>query len=545
MKPHLPIPGWRGALALLLGCAQAGAAESPAETRPNILFCIADDASYAHFSANGCTWVKTPAFDRVAREGLLFQQAYTPNAKCAPSRACVLTGRNSWQLESAGNHGGFYPAGYTTFMEALGRHGYAVGFTGKGWAPGNPGNIGGRLRELTGPAFNALKTTPPTTAMSSIDYAANFAAFLKARPRKQPFCFWFGANEPHRPYAANSGIRLGGRTPDEIQRVEPYWLDDDTVRNDLLDYGFELEHFDRQLGRCLAELERSGELDNTIIVVTSDNGLPFPRVKGTAYDASVRMPLAIRWGRGVVRPGRRISGYVSFIDFAPTFLDLAGLTDTEAGMAPIQGRSLGPVLAGVAGADGADHLVLGQERHDVGRPDDAGYPIRGLLRDRFLYLRNFEPGRWPMGDPITGYLNTDGGPTKTLILAQNRAGVNHWLWELSFGRRPAEELYDLRTDPACLYNLAADPGQQVRRAAMGQELFAELTAQQDPRMTGQGGVFDHYPNAGPAHDFYTRRVLRGEKVPANWVERSDFERPGFDPERPLAPPCGCPTLISS
>lgn len=519
----------------LLGSTPAGAAETPAATRPNILFCIADDASYAHFAANGCPWVRTPAFDRVAREGLLFQRAYTPNAKCAPSRACVLTGRNSWQLESAGNHGGHYPAGYTTFMEALGRHGYHVGFTGKGWAPGDPGRIDGRPRELTGPAFDTLRTPPPTTAMSSIDYAANFAAFLREKPRDRPFCFWFGALEPHRPYAPNSGASLGGRTPAAVDHVEPHWPDDDIVRNDLLDYGFEIEYFDRQLGRLLAELERAGELDHTIIVVTSDNGMPFPRAKGTAYELSTHMPLAIRWGRGVAHPGRTVGGYVSFIDFAPTFLELAGLTAAGAGMAPVQGRSLRPIFAGEPGADGADHLVLGQERHDVGRPDDTGYPIRGLLRGGFLYLRNFEPGRWPMCDPITGYLNTDGGPTKTLILTQNRAGVNHWIWELNFGRRPAEELYDLRADPACLYNLATESAQQSRRAAMWRELSTELIAQRDPRMAGQGDVFDHYPNASSAHDFYTRRILRGERVPARWVEESDFEGPGFDPERPLAP----------
>ncbi|MBI2497365.1 MAG: sulfatase-like hydrolase/transferase [Opitutae bacterium] len=291
--------------------------------------------------------------------------------------------------------------------------------------------------------------------------------------------------------------------------------------------GFEIEYFDRQLGRILAELERTGELDNTIVVVTSDNGMPFPRVKGAAYAESMHMPLAIRWGRGVAQPGRTVGGYVSFIDFAPTFLELAGLTAAEAGMAPVQGRSLVPLLTRAAGADGADRLIFGQERHDVGRPDDTGYPIRGLMRDGFFYLRNFEPSRWPLCDPVTGYLNTDGGPTKTLILAQNRLGINHWIWD--------EELYDLKADPACLRNLASDPEHQTRLTAMWRELSTELAAQHDPRMAGQGAVFDRYPNAGSAHDFYTRRILHGEKVPAYWVEETDFEKPDFDPERPLTP----------
>ena len=103
--------------------------------RPNILIAIGDDISYPHMSAYGCTFVETPGFDRVAREGILFNNAYTPNAKSAPSRACLLTGRNSWQLEEAGNHIPFFPAKFKTFIESLGSHGYYVGYTAKGWAP--------------------------------------------------------------------------------------------------------------------------------------------------------------------------------------------------------------------------------------------------------------------------------------------------------------------------------------------------------------------------------------------------------------------------
>src|SRR5262249_47879843 len=144
---------------LTLVAASSWAAET---RRANILFCISDDQSFPHASAYGSAWVKTPAFDRVAREGLLFMRAYTPNAKCAPSRACILTGRNSWQLEEAANHASYYPAKFRTFVETLGANGYFTGFTGKGWAPGEPGKIDGKPRLLTGPAYSAIKTTPPT-----------------------------------------------------------------------------------------------------------------------------------------------------------------------------------------------------------------------------------------------------------------------------------------------------------------------------------------------------------------------------------------------
>ena len=506
-------------------------------TRPNILFVISDDQSYPHASAYGTKWVKTPAFDRIAREGLLFMRAYTPNSKCAPSRACVLTGRNSWQLEEAANHTSNFPAKFRGFMEALGANGYTIGFTGKGWGPGNPGTIDGKPRQLTGPQFSQIKGQPLTPAMGQVDYAANFAAFLEKKPSGQPFCFWFGATEPHRRYQYGSGVKLGKKSLTDIDRVPAHWPDNDTVRNDMLDYALEIEYYDSHLGRVLEHLEKAGQLENTLIVVTSDNGMPFPRSKGTTYEVSNHMPLAIRWGAGIAKPGRKVDDYVSFVDFAPTFLEAAGVSEQASGMQPIAGRSLLPIFkdnAPVAGKvqPGRDYLIMGQERHDIGRPDEVGYPVRGIHRDGFLYLRNFEPGRWPMCDPITGYLNTDGSPTKTLILAQNRQGVNHWRWELNFGRRPAEELYDLRADPDCLTNLAADSTHKERREAMQRQLFADLQKQQDPRMAGQGDIFDRYPHVGQP-DYYAR-FMKGDRQPTGWVEATDFEKPGFDPERPLA-----------
>jgi N-sulfoglucosamine sulfohydrolase len=522
-------------LLLLLLCSAASTSAAPA-ARPNILFVISDDQSYPHASAYGTTWVKTPAFDRVAREGLLFNRAYTPNSKCAPSRACILTGRNSWQLEEAANHTSNFPAKFRGFMEALGANGYTIGFTGKGWGPGNPGEVNGKPRQLTGPNFSQIKAQPPTPGIGTTDYAANFAAFMEKKPAGQPFCFWFGATEPHRRYQPGSGIKLGKKNLADIDRVPRHWPDNDTVRSDMLDYAFEIEYYDSHLGRVLEQLEKSGQLENTLIVVTSDNGMPFPRSKGTTYELSTHMPLAIRWGQGIAKPGRKIDDYVSFVDFAPTFLEAAGVSVADSGMQPFGGRSLLPIFKDAAPVAGRvqpnrDYLITGQERHDIGRPDEVGYPVRGIYRDGFLYLRNFEPTRWPMCDPITGYLNTDGGPTKTFILAQNRLGVNHWIWELNFGRRPPEELYDLRADQDCMVNLAAIPAHQTRREVLQKQLFADLEKQQDPRMAGQGDVFDRYPHVGQPN--YYARFMKGDIAPTGWVEATDFEKADFDPERPL------------
>ncbi len=512
---------------LMLGLAATAGAAQPAdaERRPNILFAIADDASFPHMSAYGTGWVSTPAFDRVADQGLLFTRAYTPNAKCAPSRAAILTGRNSWQLEAAANHVPFFPEKFVTWAEALQEHGYFAGYTGKGWAPG-VAEADGKPRLLTGTLFNAHSAAPPAEHISDNDYAANFGAFLEAVPEGAPFCFWYGALEPHRAYEFGAGRRVGGKKLSDIDAAFPFWPDTDTVRTDMLDYAFEIEHFDRHLGQMLALLERRGELENTLVVVTSDNGMPFPRVKGQAYELSNHMPLAVMWPAGIRNPGRTVDDFVSFIDFAPTFLEAAGVGVQESRMQPITGRSLAGLFKAENGGQvdpARDHVLIGKERHDIGRPHDGGYPIRGIIKDGFLYLHNFEPERWPAGNPETGYLNTDGSPTKTLILDARTSPGMHKYWAWAFGKRPAGELYDLRADPACVENLADAPEQALRKAALHAQLFAELKAQGDPRMLGQGHVFDEYPYAQEDTRGFYERYRAGEPLKAGWVNESDFE----------------------
>jgi N-sulfoglucosamine sulfohydrolase len=517
-------------LAALLIAGGCGFAALAAD-RPNVLLAIADDISYPHQGAYGCAWVKTPGFDRVAREGLLFNRAYTPNAKCAPSRACLLTGRNSWQLGAAANHIPFFPPEFKTYVEALAEHGYFVGKTGKGWAPGVAVDVETRPRQLAGTPFDRRRLDPPTPAISRNDYAGNFAEFLDAAPSDGPWCFWYGSSEPHRPYTFGSGVALGGKQLADIDRVPGFWPDTDTIRNDLLDYAFALEHFDRHLMRMLTLLEERGQLENTLVVVTADHGMPFPRAKGQAYEFSNHVPLAIQWPRGINRPGRVIDDYVSFIDLAPTFIEVAGLAWPDTGLAPSPGRSLTDIFRSASGGQvnpARDHVLIGKERHDIGRPNDWGYPIRGIVKGNQLYLRNFEPSRWPAGNPETGYLNCDGSPTKTAILERRRAHGQDRYWDLSFGKRPAEELFDLRADPDCLDNLAGRPEFDRLRQALATELETRLKAQNDPRMLGQGHRFEQEPYASEAQRNFHTRFLSGEPVRAGWVNPSDFEPEPFD-----------------
>lgn len=516
-------------LLLLTGEAETKPAQAVrhAAGRPNILLAIADDWSYGHAGAYGAKWVKTPAFDRIARSGLLFTRAYTPNAKCAPSRAIILTGRNSWQLEEAANHIPYFPAKFKTWVEALREQGYFTGLTTKGWGPGVALDQAGKPREMAGRPFNARQLTPPTTGIGKSDYAANFADFLKAAPGDAPWSFWFGAIEPHREYEYGSGVRRGGKRLADIPRVPSFWPDNEIVRNDMLDYALEVEHFDHHLGRMLEMLEASGQLEQTIIIVTSDHGMPFPRSKGQAYEYSNHVPLAIMWGGGIRQAGRRIDDYVSFADLAPTLLEAAGVTRLQSGMQPITGSSLRRIFRSSRSGQvdpTRDYVLVGKERTDIGRPNDVGYPIRGIVRNGLLYLRNYEIDRWPTGNPETGYLDCDAGATKTLILQERREKGSSLYWDLGFGKRVSEELYDLRNDPDCVNNLAAERRWESRKSSLRRLMERELKQQGDPRQTGDGAIFDRYLYADPANRDFYNRFMRGEKLRAGWVLDSDFEK---------------------
>ena len=195
-------------------------------------------------------------------------------------------------------------------------------------------------------------------------------------------------------------------------------------------------------------------------------------------------------------------------------------------MQPIEGRSLmGIFRSGRSGQvdPERDHVLVGKERHDMGRPNDVGYPIRGILTDQWLFLVNFEPDRWPGGNPETGYLNTDGSPTKTEILQMRRTGADSRYWELGFGKRPREELYEVARDMHCVDNLAAEPEQAGRKRRLRRRLFDALEAQDDPRMRGEGHLFDEYPYSDESSRGFYGRYMRGEKLNAGWVEPTDFE----------------------
>lgn len=471
---------WLIAVALGLGASLALAeeAEEPVGDRPNILFALADDWGWPHAGVYGDNVVKTPTFDRLAREGVLFEHAFVSSPSCTPSRNAILTGQQFYRLEEGASLHSTLDIKFPNFMYLLREAGYEIGHWRKAWGPG-VFQTGGYTESPCGPA-------------------SSFEEFMGRRETGKPFCFWFGTSDPHRGYKPGSG-RKSGMEVDAI-RVPGFFPATDVVRSDIADYYFEVQRWDREVGEALRLIEAEGELENTVIVMTGDHGMPFPRCKGNLYDMGVRVPLAIRWG-AKVSPERQVSDFVSLTDLAPTFLEAAGL-DAPAAMT---GRSLLSVLT--SGKEGRveparNGVVFGRERHTPAQkmPSMDGYPARGLRTDRWLLILNLEPARWPAGvptgatHPMNTYSDCDNGPSKSAILSNRTEPPFAECYQHCFALRPAAELYDCRTDPDQIANLADEPEHAETLAALRKRLTAYLAGTRDPRFTYDVPVeFNTYP----------------------------------------------------
>ncbi len=460
-------------LAALLGTFAGGRAPA-ADPRPNILLCVADDWSYPHAGCYGDRVVKTPNFDKVAADGMLFTAAFCVSPSCTPSRAAMLTGQPPHRLDEGANLWGILPARFVTFPDLLEKAGYAIGFTGKGWGPGSLEGSG-RTRNPAGPRVE------------------NFGAFLKAVPGDRPFFFWYGSNRPHRPYQRGSGQKAGLAAA--AVTVPPMWPDAPEVRDDILDYYAAAQQFDAELGEVLKALDASGRAGNTLLVVTSDNGWPFPRCKANLYDGGTRMPLAVRWPGKVLR-GNRTDDLVSHLDLAPTFLSVAGLPRHP----DLAGRSLLSLLTGEK-APYSGEVFLERERHANVRKGDLSYPSRAVRTGRFLYVRNFRPDRWPGGDPeqyfaVGRYGDCDPGPTKDYILDHRGEPSVERFYELAFAKRPAEELYDVRADANQLNNVAGRPEFAAVKAELQGLLDGWMRRTADPRVNPTDDRFDRFKYFG-------------------------------------------------
>lgn len=504
-------------------------------SRPNILFAISDDQSFAHTSYAGCTFINTPAFDRVAKNGVFFRNCLAGSPGCAPSRSSIVTGRYHWQNEQAGQHAAGWLKQYIPFVDLLQNNGYHTGFTGKGVGPFKYGETEEdplRVGNAAGKAFSSIRYEGGTPEderfaekINPINYAANFEDFLNQREEGKPFFFWYGSTEPHRAYEDGSGLRRGKKL--ESVQVPAFFPDTEVVRSDLLDYAVEIEWFDLHLERMLQHLESIGELENTIVIVTADNGMPFPRAKANGYEYGVHVPMAVSYPAGFPA-GREVEDLISFVDLAPTILELTG-TSPE-GMLPISGKSFVNVLRsknnGTVDAS-RKYALSGRERHSSSRYQNLGFPQRIIRDGEYLLIWNQRPDRWPAGAPQRikadgdgelwplygldeegvhhsewAFTDVDACPTKSFLVEQHEVDSIRPYFELAYGKRPEFELFNVQADPACLQNLAGQATMEGVEQRMKAALNDVLNGTADPRVVGPDPeLFDSYPRYSPIRDF--------------------------------------------
>ncbi len=509
-----------------------------AADRPNIVFAFADDwgryaSAYAELEPGGpADIMQTPNFDRVAREGVLFRNAFVNAPSCTPCRSSLLSGQYFWRTgRGAILQGAVWDPAIPSYPLLLRDAGYHIGFTYKVWSPGTPADApygaASAAYHSAGRAFNGFSQYLDRNRERGIETCKaelldtvrqNFRAFLKKRSEDQPLCYWFGPTNVHRKWIKGSGKEFWGLNPDDLEgHLPPFLPDVAAVREDFADYLGEAQAFDAAVGVLLEELERLGELENTIVVVSGDHGAPgFPRGKCNLYDFGVAVPLAVRWGERVPA-GRVVDDFVCLPDLAPTFLAAAGVAVPDV----MTARSLMPVLLSKKQGTvdkSRDFVVTGRERHVAGaRPGNLPYPQRAIRTGRFLYVRNFHPERWPMGigpgfgappgpmpafstlqeDTFAAFGDLDASPTKAWILTHaDDPGMAPFV-DYAFGRRPAEELYDLEQDPHQVRNVARDPRFDKVRQRLHARLMSVLRDSRDPRVTDPDPPFERPPFTDP------------------------------------------------
>ncbi len=433
---------------------------------------MSDNHSWNHLGCYGDPVVKTPNIDLIAEQGVKFTHAFCAAPSCTPARAGMLSGQDIWRLEEGANLHGIFPDKYPLYTDILRESGYFVGCQGKGWGPGSV--------EDSGREFNHGGKKYPS-----------FAEFINSNDQNKPWCYWFSSVNPHRPYEVNSGEASG--MDKSLVNVPSYLPDNDIVRGDICDYYLEIQHFDTEVGKILDALKASGQWDNTIIIICGDNGWQMPRGLANLYDFGTRIPMIFYW-KDHFPGGRTVNNFVNLNDLAPTLLEVNKLT-IPSGMTA---KSLVNILyskeSGHLDID-REFIVTARERHALCRLNGLGYPGRAIRTYEYLYIRNYEPDRWPTGDPplfgdVDAHMLHYPSPTKNYILANKNSPEIKTLYKIAFDMRPAEELYDLKKDPDQMNNVACLEEYKEIKQGLSNKLTDYLRNTKDPRALGQNIIWD-------------------------------------------------------
>jgi arylsulfatase len=450
---------------------------SAAETRrPNFIFFITDDVSAEDLGPYGNRAIKTPNLDRMAREGMVFDNAYVAISSCSPSRCSIITGRYPH------NHGApelhlELPAGQRTFVQELRAAGYHTLISGKNHM-GKPDVIG-----------FAQSSTGGKPAGSE-----DWVGLLAKRPTDKPFFAWFGSYDAHRDWQEND--KAPKYDPASVI-VPPFLIDGPETRADLAQYYHEISRSDYYLGELFKELERQGIARDTYVIYCTDNGRPFPRCKTRLYDSGVKSPLLV-WRPGTIQPARSKS-LVSSIDYSATILDLAGVPAP----ATIQGVSFAKVLKD-PNAVSRDYVFAEHNWHVFGAHE------RMLRHGDWLYIRNSRPNQQNLCVE-----SDETFPAGKELWTAHAAGKTSPLQQDVFlNPRPREELYHVSDDPQQLSNLAG----QTRHA----ETLAQLRAvlERWSQETGDTNPKNPTPHrAGKKSGPQPRGELPGESAKATSINR--------------------------
>jgi arylsulfatase A-like enzyme len=433
-------------LAVALAFLSAGVlSPSPlsAADRPNIVLIIADDMGWEECRPYGNKQIKTPQLERLAREGMRFENMILTCSSCSPSRSSLITSRFPHNTGAEQLHWPL-PKEQVTFVELLRKAGYWTAAAGK-WHLGNQVRDRFDVIHDVGTAGFQLPTDPEKTEVKTVvppdpnpSGAEAWVATLKERPKDKPFFLWLASVDPHRDYAEK--VILEPHRPEDVT-VPPYLPDNAETRKDLALYYDEISRLDFNVGKVLDEITAQGLVENTVVIFMTDNGRPFPRCKTTLYDSGVKSPFIIRW-LGKVRTEATCQSLLSSVDIAPTILEIAGIIPP----AQFQGVSFFKVFtdpeARVRTAAFSEH-----NWHDFEARS------RSVRTERYKYIRNEYPDL-PNTPPADAVRSLTFQSMRKLRDEEKLKEAQKTCFTKPL---PEEELYDIQADPHELKNLAFDP----------------------------------------------------------------------------------------
>ena len=468
--------------------------------RPNIVFIIADDMAWDDSGTYGHPTIQTPNIDKLARQGMRFDQAFLTISSCSPSRTSIITGQYPHNTGAEQLH---WPltADKITFVEFLKTSGYWTAQAGK-W------HMGAAIKDR----FDVVKDVGTTGFQLSPDGkkaiqngdgsgCENWVSLLKERPTNKPFFLWLAAVDPHRPYVEDI-IATPHTVKDVI--VPPYLADTYETREDLAHYYNEITRLDNYVGQVVAELDRQGVSENTMILFISDNGRPFPRDKTTLYDGGIKTPWIVKWPKHV-KPNSICNSLVSSIDIAPTFFSLAGLKPISS----FEGKDFSSLLSNPETA--IREIIYAEDNwHDY---EDY---TRAVRTKEYKYIRNFYSDL-----PNTPSADAFVSVTFMAMRKMKEKGTLNEAQLACFNTpRAEEELYHIASDPYELKNLASLPeyAQTLNSMRIEMKKIRELTNDSLPsfrtpdefdRITGKPNAFRKRPR--PAKKEMRKIIVALEK----------------------------------